>query len=467
MAQSALPHPGPATPGVSGWMPTSADIQALQPTSSFLEDYHAWLSSLGPLNDKGEPADVPHPPTPNTAPERPAPAGIVDTDDNDTAMAIDPADLRQPMDVWHNKPLKPILLPYQNAPQSQKRQSTATNLNQPRHIAQTMIPDISEPVVSEAIITPESIDAPIAANTLYPEHKLDRLSLMGIHTQVNRLSDDELLQWQLHPSWAHQRASADSETFTTKPQPVMLKPLEPIEALAYASNTTKVVVSDVVDDSQRTPTVSSHGILISESYLGERSSSDVLVTPSIESIKGSSMVDLSSYKDLTKPPVASSTQAGVADVLEPRMDYSSVAGTSSRPTTSYRGTTDFTPQGQAVEFIPEMEAVYSENVKTLIRLVNDLPEGVNKQTGAQIIRLTMEAMGISMENVLNEAQGVQSQMMDAMRSNIKKIEEYKTIIWKLESEIRYHQAKANELSEIIDLFILPASNSPFKKEEVI
>ena len=98
-------------------------------------------------------------------------------------------------------------------------------------------------------------------------------------------------------------------------------------------------------------------------------------------------------------------------------------------------------------------------MKTLVQLVNDLPEGVTKQTGAQIIRLTMEAMGISMETVLSDAQSAQSQLLDAVRSNIKKIEEYKTVIRKLESEIRFHQGKANELSEIIDLFIL-SNTSP-------
>jgi SpoVK/Ycf46/Vps4 family AAA+-type ATPase len=98
-------------------------------------------------------------------------------------------------------------------------------------------------------------------------------------------------------------------------------------------------------------------------------------------------------------------------------------------------------------------------VKTLIRLVNELPEGVTKQTGAQIIRLTMEAMGISMEDVLSEAQSAQSEMLDAVRANIKKIEEYKTVIRKLETDIKYYQGKANELSEIIDLFILSNTSS--------
>jgi hypothetical protein len=106
---------------------------------------------------------------------------------------------------------------------------------------------------------------------------------------------------------------------------------------------------------------------------------------------------------------------------------------------------------------PSKDAEYTSSVKTLIKLVNELPEGVTKQTGAQIIRLTMEAMGIVMEDVLSEAQGAQSEMLEAVRGNIKKIEEYKTVIRKLESDIKYYQGRANELSEIIDLFILSST----------
>ncbi|MCX5920837.1 MAG: hypothetical protein NTW61_05905 [Candidatus Melainabacteria bacterium] len=106
------------------------------------------------------------------------------------------------------------------------------------------------------------------------------------------------------------------------------------------------------------------------------------------------------------------------------------------------------------ELKPIPEAELSSNVKTLIRLVNELPEGVTKQTGACIIRLTMEAMGIAMEEVLGEGQNSQSELLENVRVNIKKIEEYKTVIRKLETDIKYFQGRANELSEIIDLFIL-------------
>lgn len=122
-----------------------------------------------------------------------------------------------------------------------------------------------------------------------------------------------------------------------------------------------------------------------------------------------------------------------------------------------------TPQ---VPQAPPIETDFSGNVQTLIRLVSDLPEGVTKQTGAQIIRLTMEAMGISMEEVLSEAQSAQTDMLDAVRSNIRKIEELKAVIRKLETDNKLYQGKANELSEIIDLFVL-SSPSPSRIKSAV
>ena len=171
-------------------------------------------------------------------------------------------------------------------------------------------------------------------------------------------------------------------------------------------------------------------------------------------VSGGRMQDLSGYKDLSKPPVFSANgdveySEGVGSVSP----ISSQATFATRPEPSH-----FSSHGEVFSGgdnqRPDVEAEFTNNVRTLIRLVNDLPEGVTKQTGAQIIRLTMEAMGISMEDVLSEAQSAQSEMLDAVRSNIKKIEEYKTVIRKLESDIKFYQGRANELSEIIDLFIL-------------
>lgn len=165
-------------------------------------------------------------------------------------------------------------------------------------------------------------------------------------------------------------------------------------------------------------------------------------------ISGGSMADLSGYKDLSKAPMS----FGDDD-----MPVSSIATESSFDRGHHMSPAQ--AFGQQQDLAGEVDTEFSGNVKTLIRLVNELPEGVTKQTGAQIIRLTMEAMGISMEDVLSEAQSAQSEMLDAVRANIKKIEEYKTVIRKLETDIKYYQGKANELSEIIDLFILSNTSS--------
>jgi hypothetical protein len=188
------------------------------------------------------------------------------------------------------------------------------------------------------------------------------------------------------------------------------------------------------------------------------------------------MLDLAAYKDLTDEGsgVDFEDTPAVQEVLSPPVDPSQVVKPISFTTKPHQGERrpmeldtlsqyQPRPHPEASESFGDIEAFaeYTGNVKTLVKLVSDLPEGVTKQTGAQIIRLTMEAMGISMETVLSEAQSAQSELLEAARSNIKKIEEYKTIIRKLETEIRYHQGKANELSEIIDLFILSNASSHY------
>jgi hypothetical protein len=183
-------------------------------------------------------------------------------------------------------------------------------------------------------------------------------------------------------------------------------------------------------------------------------------------------VDLSAYKDLSKSPLSMNNQddAPVSSSVFSSSLVGSAQPASEAPRNMGGLSTNLSGMGATnlneraalpqlntesyQEMTPQADAEFSANVRTLIRLMSELPEGVTKQTGAQIIRLTMEAMGISMEDVLSEAQSSQSDMLDAVRANIKKIEEYKTVIRKLETDIKFYQGKANELSEIIDLFIL-------------
>ncbi|HSA06919.1 MAG TPA: hypothetical protein P5556_07045 [Candidatus Gastranaerophilales bacterium] len=94
------------------------------------------------------------------------------------------------------------------------------------------------------------------------------------------------------------------------------------------------------------------------------------------------------------------------------------------------------------------------DIDTLLGLISKLPSGVTKQTGALIIRQTMEAIGISMNKVLGDAQSVQEELEYNIKHNINIIEEYRTKIKILEQEILKYKKKAHELEDIISLFIL-------------
>ena len=93
------------------------------------------------------------------------------------------------------------------------------------------------------------------------------------------------------------------------------------------------------------------------------------------------------------------------------------------------------------------------NINVLKRLINQLPTGVPRQTGAQIIRQTIEALGIPMKSVLQDAQRVR----DCLNSSIKDcnytIQEYKTNIRNLEKQSTNYQKQLNKLNDIIGLFV--------------
>ncbi|MFR1672023.1 MAG: hypothetical protein ACLSWI_03655 [Candidatus Gastranaerophilaceae bacterium] len=93
------------------------------------------------------------------------------------------------------------------------------------------------------------------------------------------------------------------------------------------------------------------------------------------------------------------------------------------------------------------------NVAVLKQLINQLPSGVSKQTGAQIIRQTMEALGISMKSVLQEAQQVQEGLTNSSRECQATIMEYKRQIGVLEKQSQKYQRQYSALNDIISLFI--------------
>lgn len=93
------------------------------------------------------------------------------------------------------------------------------------------------------------------------------------------------------------------------------------------------------------------------------------------------------------------------------------------------------------------------NVAVLKQLISKLPSGVTKQTGAQIIKQTMEALGISMTSVLQEAQQVQDSLNNSSRDCQATIVEYRRQINLLEKQSQKYQRQYAALNDIISLFI--------------
>lgn len=101
-------------------------------------------------------------------------------------------------------------------------------------------------------------------------------------------------------------------------------------------------------------------------------------------------------------------------------------------------------------FAPELPT----NVAVLKKLIMQLPAGVSKQVGAQIIRQTVEALGISMNSVLQEAQQVQDTLNSAVTDCSVKMQEYKNQIMQLEANARDYQRQMAQINDLISLFIL-------------
>ena len=93
------------------------------------------------------------------------------------------------------------------------------------------------------------------------------------------------------------------------------------------------------------------------------------------------------------------------------------------------------------------------NVAVLKQLITKLPAGVTKQTGAMIIKQTMEALGISMKSVLQEAQQVQEGLNNSSRECQASIIEYKKQIGILEKQAQKYQRQYAALNDIISLFV--------------
>jgi hypothetical protein len=108
----------------------------------------------------------------------------------------------------------------------------------------------------------------------------------------------------------------------------------------------------------------------------------------------------------------------------------------------------------ADSFVNELDTFeIPSNIAALKKLITQLPTGVTRQTGAQIIRQTMEALGISMKGVLQEAQQVQDGLSHSAKECQNTIQEYKKHIMTLEKQCQNHQRQYSALNELISLFI--------------
>jgi len=108
----------------------------------------------------------------------------------------------------------------------------------------------------------------------------------------------------------------------------------------------------------------------------------------------------------------------------------------------------------ADNFVNELDTFeIPSNIAALKKLISQLPSGVTRQTGAQIIRQTMEALGISMKSVLQEAQQVQDGLSNSAKECQSTIQEYKKHIITLEKQCQNYQRQYSALNELISLFI--------------
>ena len=96
---------------------------------------------------------------------------------------------------------------------------------------------------------------------------------------------------------------------------------------------------------------------------------------------------------------------------------------------------------------------YPTNVAVLRQLIAKLPTGVSKQTGALIIKQTMEALGISMGSVLQEAKLVQEALTANSAECQNNVAEYRKQISILEAKAQSYQKQAAVMNDIISLFV--------------
>ena len=96
---------------------------------------------------------------------------------------------------------------------------------------------------------------------------------------------------------------------------------------------------------------------------------------------------------------------------------------------------------------------YPANVAVLKQLIAKLPTGVSKQTGAIIIKQTMEALGIPMQSVIQDARQVQESLNNNARECQANIVDYRKQISILEAKSQQYVRLSAEMNDIISLFV--------------
>jgi hypothetical protein len=110
---------------------------------------------------------------------------------------------------------------------------------------------------------------------------------------------------------------------------------------------------------------------------------------------------------------------------------------------------------------------YSRDVATLLALLQSLPATVTPESGAQIIRATLDSMlessmtsseqSLSTASVLQQAQRIQADCLAVSRAYLDDIERCQERIRHLQALVAQCQAQATELADLIDVFLVPDS----------
>ncbi len=165
----------------------------------------------------------------------------------------------------------------------------------------------------------------------------------------------------------------------------------------------------------------------------------------VEALKQQSEIEIQNVVDNPVPP------QDEFDVVVPE-EYNDTANAETQEMSQTFTPLTFAQNNES--FADELDGVeIPTNVMVLKQLINQLPTGVSKQTGAQIIKQTMEALGISMKGVLQEAQGVQESLNNSSKECQTSIMEYKKQIGVLERQAQKYQRQSNSLNDIISLFV--------------